>query len=157
MQVCDRKVSRSQPHSAGTWGRSSPRRLPWITTSPCFPTTTSSGAIGCERGKHADFDLQFGCLLERHRLETGVVESRRPGRLGNRPVERLGREDITDAATQPAMQMQGGKRPAAFGQVLARGGDLEGSARPARRRWTDGRVPTTGGVLREKTPAVRKQ
>ncbi len=89
-QVCDRNVSRSQSHSTGTCGSSSPRRLPCVTTRPCFPTTTSSGAIGCERRQHADLDLQRQALPSGgHRLETRIVEGGSSRRLGHGLVQRL--------------------------------------------------------------------
>ncbi len=105
-QVCDRKVSRSQFHSTGTCGNSRPRRPPLVTIKPCSPVTTSSGRIGYRGRQNADFDRQLGRLVRCNWLKTWIFKRRRLRRLGHRPIQRVLRDDISNAAAQPSLQMQ---------------------------------------------------
>ena len=55
MHVCVKNVSRFHPNSTGTWGSSSPLRLPLSTSTPCRPTSISPGS---ETGsKHPSMEI----------------------------------------------------------------------------------------------------
>ncbi len=115
------------------------------------------GSDRLQRREHTDLNLQFRGFLGGHRLEAGIVKSRRSCRFGHSPIKRLSRKDIANTAAQLPVHMQRRKRPTLFRQVLAR---WLRSRRSTLHRGGDGtmsQIPAAGVVPRKRIPVLRRQ
>src|SRR5271165_2622682 len=69
--------------------------------------------------------LQLWCVSQGHRFEARVLESRRPGGIGDSLVEGLDRKNVTNTSTKFSLKMQGSEGPARLGQMRAGRSEVE--------------------------------
>src|ERR1017187_2680995 len=69
--------------------------------------------------EYADLDFESGSFLGGHWGEAGIIERGSLCRFRNSLVQRMGRDDVSDAAAKASVQMQGGEGAPHLGQVRA--------------------------------------
>ena len=114
------------PNRSGTSGKSSPDRRPWMTRSPCRPSTISSGLILCKA-------VRALIRMVKHGSSSSVTEENRASSVAEEIVcritdsisGRVGRHSPRQPRNSPAFaEAEGDKASAVLDQARGTGGIL---------------------------------
>jgi hypothetical protein len=72
---------------------------------------------GLGRGKNAELNLQMGRFVEGYRVEAVIFEGGGASGIGDGAVDGTDGQDVSDAAAQAVVQVEGRERASGFGEV----------------------------------------